>query len=45
MAQQRTRTVSSACGAALWALASSSQAGWIQDTTYSDLWVGDGSHS
>ncbi|MFP4075135.1 MAG: hypothetical protein ACLFTD_01410, partial [Halochromatium sp.] len=42
---QRTRSVSSACGAALWALASATQAGWIQDTTYSDLWVGDGAHS
>jgi hypothetical protein len=42
---QRTRSVSSACGVALLTLASSSQAGWIQDTTYSDLWVGDGAHS
>lgn len=42
---QRTRSVLSACGVALLTLASSSQAGWIQDTTYSDLWVGDGAHS
>jgi hypothetical protein len=42
---QRTRSVPSACGVALLTLASATQAGWIQDTTYSDLWVGDGAHS
>jgi hypothetical protein len=45
MTFQHTRATSIACVVAFVTLASSAQAGWIQDTTYTNLWVGDDAHS
>jgi hypothetical protein len=45
MMQPNPRASAGVSGALLFTLATGASAGWIQDTTYSDLWVGDGTHS
>jgi hypothetical protein len=45
MMQPHPRASAGVSGALLFTLATGASAGWIQDTTYSDLWVGDGAHS
>jgi hypothetical protein len=45
MMQPHPRASAGVSGALLFTFATGASAGWIQDTTYSDLWVGDGTHS